>query len=180
MKPETESVLQKIEACDADLTDESVALALEEAADEWERNARHLSMKGVAGAPDWMQFERRLWALGESLRLCFVKRKRWRSWSNVFNVAARCAIDPRFHKGRQSLILLLGHFAAEEYAEILSQLVEDEEVRGHALMALRTGKIVNPRLTERVTDLAAKERGWVRAEAKKYLRVLEASLAQNP
>lgn len=175
LRPETEDVLRRLSKCDTSLTDESVAAALEEASLVWERTARLVSMRGVAGAPDWLQFERLLWDFGESLRLCFVKQKSWRSWVKIFDVVADRAIDGRFHKGRQSLVLLLGQFSAAKHADVLRRLIDDTEVRGHALMALRTGKVADVGLMDRVRFLSEHERGWVRTEAKKYLKFLLAT-----
>jgi hypothetical protein len=172
MKPETSEVLRKLETCDDTLSDAVVAAAIEEAAGEWERTARQISMQGVSGAPDWFLFERKIWDLGESLRLCLVKRKAWRSWSKAFEVISRLAIDPRFHKGRQSLVLLLGEFAADRHQDALRRLLDDDEVRGHALMALRRGKVIDAALFDLVRELADRERGWVRTQAKKYLKLL--------
>lgn len=165
--------VDRLVACDKTLSDGEAASIITAMCDQWSTALRHLSIKGVDGAPDWMGFERKIWELGESLRKCFIKRRDWRESTSLLEVIRSVARDPRFAKGRQSFVVLLGHFGGSGAASTLRELLNDKEVQGHALMALRLGKITDA--VSEAREIAGKSTGWVRSEAKKYLRAAEGS-----
>lgn len=75
--------------------------------------------------------------------------------------------DERFGKAREMLVLALGKSNFSEVNAVLSELLEDDELVGHAVIALvKRGVRVD---SERVEALKKHERAWVRNEAGKLL-----------
>jgi hypothetical protein len=151
-----------------DVNLEEAAAVLEDLAHEMVLTRRHLSMKGVRGAPDWVAFETELWQVSESLREFFRNNRELRGRSPLLDAVGRLAENPRFGKGRQNLVLMLGEFGRGEYGATLGKLLSDTDVYGHAIKALNQGKVLGYR--DRVTAILATEKhGWIRSAAKKYL-----------
>lgn len=135
----------------------------------------HLSMQGVRGAPDWYGFETAVWQLSEGMRKVLRKNKKVRGKSDLLETFARIATDKRFGKGRQPLVLMLGDFGRQMYSSIIAQLLEDEDVYGHAIKALLRDKAFE--YSTQVTEIYESTKvGWIRATAKRYLT----KLAQEP
>jgi hypothetical protein len=164
------AIEKRIESQDRTLDDPAaVAAAIETLCLHWSDTMTSVEMPGQLGAPDWKGFELKIWRLGESLRL-YLKRKRWRGKGPLLDVAARVLQDGRFGKGRQTFALLLGEFGGQEYGEPLGRVLEDKEVRGHAVKALTKAKIGG--FAAEVAGVQAQESGWIRSAARKYLKSL--------
>ncbi|MBI5534844.1 MAG: hypothetical protein HY898_19110 [Deltaproteobacteria bacterium] len=128
---------------------------------------RAITAEGVDGAPPWFATEWSLWVLGESLNK-LVKRRKGEPLSPIIGVVSDTVRDRRFGKGRQTFVRILGGVDAEAHKELLMDLLDDPEVSGHAIKALRVGKVSGA--SERVREALRVARvGWIRTEAKKYL-----------
>jgi len=126
-----------------------------------------ISMKGVAGAPDWKGYETGIWKLSEKVRALLKKRLDVRGKQPLLDVVAELAQTKRYGKGRQNLVLLLGEYGKEVYGDVLGRLLSDDEVYGHALKALQRARIGG--FADRAREIAARERtGWIRTAARKY------------
>jgi len=79
MEQHVQSVISAVERQDMALDDQAtIANAIQEACREWAETLRSVAMRGELGAPDWQQFELKIWELGESLRLFLKRKKKWR------------------------------------------------------------------------------------------------------
>jgi hypothetical protein len=147
---------------------EYLAKVSEELAHEVMATRRNVSMQGVRGAPDWLTFETDLWRLSEELRHVFQRHRTIRGGNPLLDALARIAVDQRFGKGRQNIVLLLGEYGQNDYGHILGHLLTDPDVYGHAIKALTRAKIKG--YADRVLNILQNEKnGWVRAAARKYL-----------
>ena len=171
MKSEIEQVI----ACDSKLTDAQLASIVTTMCDQWYREARGVSMHGIDGAPDWYAFETHIWQFGESIRKCLIKRKAWRDWPHLRSAIERVVTERRYAKGRQTFVLLLGHFAGADAREPLMRQLDDIDVQAQVLMSLRVAKVPDALPLARM--LVETGRGAVRAEAKKYIRQFSRSEA---
>jgi HEAT repeat protein len=66
---------------------------------------------------------------------------------------------------------------ASEAVDVLVELLPDEDVTGHAVIAL--GKLKNPRSGEAIAALQNHRKTWVRAEVKKALVRIDKNAARQ-
>lgn len=80
--------------------------------------------------------------------------------------------DPRYGRTRQMIVLALGRLGDERAVDVLIDLLEDEELVGHAVTAL--GKLGAERARGGIEACLGASRPWVRREAQRALRRLDA------
>ena len=90
---------------------------------------------------------------------------------SVFDQIAQLVKDPSFGKSREMLALALANMKDPRAIDVLIQLLGDEQVAGHAVMAL--GKIGAERARSSIEPLLSSPRSWIRNEAKKALRKID-------
>ena len=78
--------------------------------------------------------------------------------------------DPSFGKAREMLAVALGNMKAPRACELAVQLLENDEVAGHAIIAL--GKIKNPATHRSVEPFLTHDKTWVRKEAHRTIKKL--------
>lgn len=165
-----ESVVSLTGKAAANVDLQEAATVLEELGLELVTTRRHIAMNGVRGAPDWLACEFDLWQLSEHIREFLRKNRTVRGRNPLLDALARIARDPRYGKGRQNVVLMLGQFGRGEYGELLGELLNDPDVYGHAIKALKRGKLFG--YSDRVSAiLETEKRGWIRNAAKEYLSV---------
>ena len=148
---------------------EDFAEALESSLEVWLVSLRNLSMNGARGAPDWLGYETRTWAIGESIRQLTSKKAKWRNSSTLIATLARIVADRRLGKGRQPYLALVARYGRSQYDELLIDSLDQREIVGHAVKPLRIAKVrgaapkVEIILNE---DLPT----WIKNEARKYLK----------
>lgn len=114
------------------------------------------------------QFEGLIWTLGESLRRLLRRNKALRRLPELWiRIEAICR-NPLFGRGRESFTMLLGQYGGHDRVPCLVQLLEDAQVQGHALYALRLLGAAQARV--KAEELVDSPRAWIRTEARKYLR----------
>lgn len=145
-----------------------VSSTLDYWSNRWKIDLNTVYMKGVDGAPDWLEYEHKIWQLGESLRGVF-KAKRWKNNAELLRAVSTILKNENFGKGRQTFALLLGEYGDEQYGQILGGLLSDVEVNGHCIKALNKAKIKG--YNAPVEEVYNKSSGWIRSAAKKYLSV---------
>lgn len=129
---------------------------------------RSIAMRGVAGAPDWLVFEMKIWELGEQLRTSVKKYASVRARAGVIVEAATQILgEKKFGKGRQAFALLLGDIGGISCANALGTALRDTDVRGHALKSLLKLKIAG--FEQEAKQILEEDAGWVRSSAKRYL-----------
>ena len=119
----------------------------------------------------WLRYESLIWALGESFRRIMLRARPLRRRERVFAAVREICLDRRFGKGRESFTMLLGHYGGTEQIPTLILLLDDPEVAGHAVYALRL--LGASEAAERVRPFLGSPKAWVRKEAQRYFRKVE-------
>lgn len=122
-------------------------------------------------APDgpiiWVNHENLAWSMGESIRQALRRHRKLRSDQTLWSAIEAIATDPAVGKGREPFVMLLGQYGGGDRAPILLQLLDDAQVVGHALYALRL--LGAPGAERKARELENSRRTWIRKEARKYL-----------
>jgi hypothetical protein len=122
---------------------------------------------GPDGPITWHRYEQLAWALGESVRQILKRQRALRRSARLWPRVEAIATATRYGKGRESFVMLLGTYGGPERAPSLVSLLDDPEVAGHAVYALR--RLGVPDGLARVEPLLRHRRAWIRREARKYL-----------
>lgn len=80
----------------------------------------------------------------------------------------RIAGEKQWGKDREMIVLALANLPGPRTVSILMDLIDDDDVRGHAVMALGRLRAVEAR--SRVQAVLSDKRPWVRSEARKALK----------
>jgi HEAT repeat protein len=111
------------------------------------------------------------WAIGNTLEVV--------ADGSVAHDMVALATDRRYGPARQMIVLGLGRLASDCADEVLIDLLEDDQVVGHAIMALRRRRAT--RAVAAITPLLRHPKPWVRTEAKKTLtRIRSQTNTDNP
>ena len=86
------------------------------------------------------------------------------------------ALDCSYGASREMLVVALGNLGDPRVVPALIELLGDEDVCGHALMAL--GRLAPLRARPHVEKLLAHPTGWVRREARKALDSIDRTAAR--
>lgn len=136
---------------------------------------------GPRGPITWHDYEGVIWTVGESVRQLLKRRRGLRHAAGLWTAIERVCQTPEYGKGRESFTMLLGQYGGPARVPVLLALLEDPEVAGHALYALRLLGAREGRAP--ATRMLEAPQAWVRAEARKYLKRLgppEPPLAEQP
>ena len=124
----------------------------------------------------WFHYESLIWALGESFRRIMLRTPRLRQRECVFKSVRAVCLDRRLGKGRESFTMLLGHYGGAAQIPTLIGLLDDPDVSGHAIYALRL--LGASEAVDRVRPFLDSPKAWVRREALKYFQKIE-SIAET-
>ena len=119
----------------------------------------------------WYRHESLVWALGEAFRRVMLRNRRLRRGERVFEAVRSVCLDRRLGKGRESFTMLLGHYGGPAQIPTLIQLLDDPQVCGHAVYALRL--LHASEAADKVRPFLASPKTWVRQEARKYFQKIE-------
>jgi HEAT repeat protein len=89
----------------------------------------------------------------------------------VFDQLVALVTDKKYGKEREMLALALGNCRDPRAVEVLIKLLADEQVVGHAVMAL--GKLKSKAARSQIQALLKHPTDWVRAEASKALAAID-------
>lgn len=120
--------------------------------------------KGIAGQALVRAFElteepAARWAIGNALSVA--------ACESDLSELVRIARDRKFGAAREMVVIALGKFDSRLAVDTLLDLLDDEEVVGHAVAGLGTQKAVESR--PRIEQLTKHPTPWVRTEAKRAL-----------
>jgi len=90
---------------------------------------------------------------------------------SVFDEVVELVRDPGHGRAREMLAVALGNMKNPRAVDVLVELLGDEEVAGHALMAL--GKLKAKQARPRVERFLTHPKTWVRTEAKRALAKID-------
>ena len=124
------------------------------------------------GPITWVGHESLSWALGESIRQTLRRRRTLRGDPVLWRALETVATERTIGKGREPFVMLLGQYGGLERAPVLLRLLDDPEVVGHALYALRL--LAAPGAEEKARNLEGSGHTWIRNEARKYLKKMAA------
>ncbi len=102
------------------------------------------------------------WAVGNALSVV--------ADDSVFEDIVHLVTDRRHGKAREMLAVALGNMKDPRAVDVLIELLEDDEVAGHALIALR--KLKAEKARPHIERFLNHPKTWVRNEAKKALEKL--------
>ncbi len=103
------------------------------------------------------------WAIGNALEVL--------ANDDIADDLIRLATDRRYGKAREMVVLGLGKLKDGRVTGVLLNLLEDDEVVGHAVMAL--GKLQAKTARSRIEPLLSHPKPWVRKEVKKALASID-------
>jgi len=108
------------------------------------------------------------WAIGNALSVV--------ADDSVFDDIVALVKDKRHGRAREMLAVALANMKNPKAVDVLIELLEDEEVAGHALSALR--KLAPPEAREAIEPFVNHPKTWVRNEAKRALKKIDNKLAR--
>lgn len=91
--------------------------------------------------------------------------------NRVFEEIAELVMDKRHGTSRQMLVIALGNMKDSRATPLLVDLLDDEEVVGHALVAL--GKLKDRGARQTIEKFLSHPNAWVRKEASKALSKID-------
>jgi hypothetical protein len=92
---------------------------------------------------------------------------------SVIEEVVQLAKDHKYGKAREMLVLALGNMRNPHVVGVLVDFLCDEEVAGHAIMAL--GKLRASKVRPQIEEMLFHPKKWIRREAKKALARIDAS-----
>jgi hypothetical protein len=119
----------------------------------------------------WCRYENLTWSLGESFRRIILHTTALRKSERVFGSVCAICLDDRFGKGRQSFIMLLGQYGGPLQINALIDLLDDPEVCGQAIYALRLLGAVEA--AEKVRLFLHSPKKWIKQESLKYFQKIQ-------
>jgi hypothetical protein len=75
----------------------------------------------------------------------------------------RLSLEPKHGSARQMIVLALANIKQQRAVEVLRKCLQDEQVSGHAVMAL--GRISGPEVIEQIEPFLRHPKPWIREEA---------------
>jgi hypothetical protein len=132
--------------------------------------------KGVAARPLIEEFRKAQegrslkWAIGNALSVVADK--------SVFDELVELVRDKRHGKAREMLPLALVKTKDPRVVSILIELLDDEEIAGHAVSALR--RLAPPEARTAIEPFISHPKTWIRNEAKRALAKIDKKLARKP
>lgn len=109
------------------------------------------------------------WALGNALEV--------HASDAIADDLIRLATTPEYGAARQMVVVSLGKLNVDGVDEVLTELLSDESIVGHAVMALGQRRAKSAR--SRIEALLSHPKPWVRKEAKKALKQIDATTSTS-
>ena len=85
----------------------------------------------------WYDFESKVWQIGEQIRQKINSLPKLRKDKELQEIFIGIAKNKNAKRGRQSFIMLLAYKDCSSYAEVLLSELNDPDVEGHVIYALR-------------------------------------------
>ncbi len=147
------------------LNDEDLSNLINELCGYWFKHEK--SGNSMYSNPIWYSFEHKIWRLGEDLRLVLKKKKSLKKSTLIQNTIIEILKNDKYGKGRQTFALLIAELKCDLTKDDIKILLNDKDVYGHLIISLRKLKIKG--FEEKMKIIINSEKGWIKAEAKKYL-----------
>ena len=131
----------------------------------WAKQAALALAQEFASLPDTPAWSSCKWAIGNALSVV--------ADDSVLKEIVGLVRDKRHGKDREMVALALANMRNEQAVDVLIELLDDEQVAGHAVMALR--KLNAKRAGPYLERFLSHPQRWVRKEAEKALKKLRSS-----
>lgn len=128
----------------------------------WARDATSLLLDEFERADNATETGLR-WAIGAAIEV--------HATDEIANEMIKLAKDRRYGRAREMVVLGLGKLKDARAADVALNLLGDDEVVGHAIMAL--GKLRAKSARAQIERLLGDSRSWIRKEAKKALASID-------
>lgn len=89
---------------------------------------------------------------------------------SVLNEIVSLVKAREYGRSREMLAVALGNMKDDRVDEVLIDLLDDEEISGHVLMAVRKRRI--RRAKDKIEKLTSHPKAWIRKEAEKALKAI--------
>ena len=119
-------------------------------------------------APQWHDFEMRIWKLGEEIRPLLAQHPKLRADKELTEMILEIALDSKAKRGRQSFIMLLGYKIYKALAPELIKQLNDKFVDGHVLSSIY--KMQADGFVKEIKPFTKYPITWIRNYAKKYVQ----------
>lgn len=103
------------------------------------------------------------WAIGNALSVV--------ADDSVFDQIVQLVRDKRHGRAREMLALALGNMRNPQAVDVLVELLDDEEMAGHAVIGL--GKLKAERARPHIERFLSHPKAWIRQEAKRALAKID-------
>ena len=103
------------------------------------------------------------WAIGNALSVV--------ADDSVYADIVNLAQDKRHGKAREMVVVALGNMRTPDAVEVLTNLLNDDEVAGHAIIAL--GKLKAKEAKENIEPFLNHPKAWIRKEAKRAIAKID-------
>jgi HEAT repeat protein len=97
--------------------------------------------------------------------------------ATVFDEVAELVRDKQHGRAREMLAVALANTKAPQAVDILVELLDDEQIAGHALMGLR--KLAPPEARGAIERFVDHPKAWVRKEARRALAKIDKKLVKS-
>ncbi len=105
------------------------------------------------------------WAIGNGISITAV--------DSDLNDLVSIVEDKSYGRNREMVVVALGNVKNERSEDTLINLLHDEEVSGHAIIALR--KLKSEKALNNIKAFTDHPKSWIRNEAKKAIKIIESS-----
>lgn len=129
-----------------------------------DQNVINIALK----APEWLEFEYKIWNIGENIRKNILRANRKLDETQIQKILEICK-NSNAKKGRQSFVMLLGKTAYKNHAQELIALLNEEEINGYIVSTIYKMKAVGYK--NEIAPFLNSSNVWVRNIAKKYFEL---------
>ena len=120
----------------------------------------------LPNVPDWHNFERKIWELGEELRQLIKTNPTLRKEQALFQRILKVSVNRNAKRGRQSFVILFDRKSLSNFAKYLVTQLDDEFVSGHVISSIQKMHVAG--FEREVQPFTEHKHTWIRNAAKKY------------
>jgi hypothetical protein len=121
----------------------------------------------LLGAPEWYQFERDSWPIGEKIRQALAATPSLKKNEAIQERIIRVVENRNLRRGRQSFVMALAYAAAANISGRLVPFLSDPDIDGQVVNTLLKMRAMD--FSAQVRPLLQSDKSWIRKEAKRYL-----------
>ena len=124
-------------------------------------------IKGFPNVPDWHEYERDIWTIGEEIRQIINSKKTLRKDQEINDLIMEFCLNKNSKRGRQPFVLLMGYKNLSEYAPKLIRMINDKSISGQIIDTLY--KMQAKGYEKEIEPFTRNKTTWIRKIAIKYI-----------